>query len=123
MNRALTFSSSLALAVCSLVLLLDLFCPPSAHAQTIQPLFTFTCSVTIEFHQQVVTCPKGQQPNSLLQSADGNFYGRALFKGNGNQAFDTVFKITPAGQMTILHTFVADLNGNYPNAHQLARRQ
>jgi len=49
----------------------------------------------------------------LLQSADGNFYGTTGFRGTGNQAAGTIFKITPSGQFTLLHTFVADQTGKY----------
>jgi uncharacterized repeat protein (TIGR03803 family) len=40
---------------------------------------------------------------SLVQGFDGNFYGATLFGGiNG---LGTVFKMTPAGVITVLHTF------------------
>jgi len=118
MNKAHTFPAPSTLMASTLVLLLGLFYATSANAQnapTIQPLFTFTCSVTTVLHQQVAHCPDGQQPNTLLQSADGNFYGTTLFNGSGKQSFGTVFRITPAGHLTVLHTFIADANGNYPD--------
>ncbi len=117
MKKADAFPSPFTLMVSTLALLLGLSYTPSADAQsapTIQSLFTFACSVTTVFHQQVAHCPDGQQPNTLLQSADGNFYGTTFSNGSGNHAFGTVFKITPAGHLTVLHTFIADANGNYP---------
>jgi uncharacterized repeat protein (TIGR03803 family) len=46
---------------------------------------------------------------SLIQGTDGNFYGTTLYGG----AFDfgTVFKITPAGVETVLHSFNANDSG------------
>ena len=38
-------------------------------------------------------CPDGQNPNWLIQSADGNFYGTTTVGGIGNKAGGTVFRI------------------------------
>ena len=78
MNRAPTFSGSRTLAVCGLVLLLALSFTPSAAAQSqpsIQPLFSFACSSNTN------VCPNGKSPNTLIQSADGNFYGTTPTSG------------------------------------------
>jgi uncharacterized repeat protein (TIGR03803 family) len=84
---------------------------PSAPAIT--QLFAFACSSSGE------VCADGRLPNSLIQSADGNFYGTTLLGGPGNGANGgTVFKITSAGQFTLLYTFVADANGNYSHGNQ-----
>jgi uncharacterized repeat protein (TIGR03803 family) len=46
----------------------------------------------------------GCQPSApLVQAADGNFYGTTNTGGSAN--FGTVFKITAAGTVTLLHTF------------------
>ena len=48
----------------------------------------------------------GANPNgnsSLVQASDGNFYGMTLYGGANNVG--TVFKITPAGVETVLHSF------------------
>jgi uncharacterized repeat protein (TIGR03803 family) len=112
MDRAHTLSAFLALAVCSLVLLLGLAYAPSAYAQSkpsIKALFSFACDPNTK------VCPDGEQPNTLFQSADGNFYGTTTTGGTGNKAAGTVFKITPGGPLTTIYTFVSDQNGNYPN--------
>jgi len=109
MNRAHTSLASLALPVCNLVLLLGLSYTPTVYAQSIEPLFSFACS------SNPSVCPNGKSPNTLIQSADGNFYGTTSTSGIGNKAAGTVFKITSGGQLTVLHTFVADQDGNYPN--------
>jgi hypothetical protein len=60
----------------------------------------------------------GSLPNSLIQGADGNFYGSTLcgpesppnvFTGLGK-----VFKITPAGALSILYTFTGGNDGGNP---------
>jgi uncharacterized repeat protein (TIGR03803 family) len=60
----------------------------------------------------------GYSPNgALVQAADGNFYGTTQYGGSAGRG--TIFKITPAGVFTLLHsfasTFVADTNGNLIN--------
>lgn len=47
----------------------------------------------------------------LLQASDGNFYGTTFYGGDDGHGCaqgceGTVFKITPEGQFTLLHTFV-----------------
>ncbi len=50
--------------------------------------------------------PDGAQPSgALIQSSDGNFYGTTFSGGNNNNNDGTVFKITPAGVETVLHSF------------------
>ena len=103
MKRSLTLAISLSLGAAVL------FGMPCARAQsTVKPFFMFSCSATTK------VCPQGEDPSSLMQSADGNFYGTAEFGGSGNKAAGTVFKLTPAGKLSVIHTFVADSNGNFP---------
>lgn len=51
--------------------------------------------------------PDGARPEVLIQGADGNFYGTTDVGGayGGNNGYGTVFKITPEGVLTILHSF------------------
>jgi uncharacterized repeat protein (TIGR03803 family) len=100
---------SLVSTVCLGTLVLGSVCVPCLHAQssTIKPLFTFSCNST-------GVCAQGDNPSSLLQSADANFYGTAEFGGTGNHAAGTVFKLISTGELTTLYTFVADQSGNYP---------
>jgi uncharacterized repeat protein (TIGR03803 family) len=109
MNRAHTLSASLALTVCNLVLLLGLSYAPSVYAQSVQPLFSFECNSSTN------VCSQGRSPNTLIQSADGNFYGTTTRGGSSNNGGGTIFKISPGGQLKVLHMFVADQNGSYPN--------
>ena len=51
------------------------------------------------------SCTDGLSPFSVVLGIDGNFYGSALFGGSYSNG--TVFKITPSGALTILHSFCA----------------
>ena len=58
-------------------------------------------------------CPDGKQTRAgLVQAADGNFYGTAT--SGGADGCGTIFKITPSGTITILHTFTEGSDGCYP---------
>ena len=49
-------------------------------------------------------CPDGSSPNApLIQGTDGNFYGTTVH--GGASSYGTVFKITPSGTLTTLHSF------------------
>ena len=50
---------------------------------------------------------------ALIQATDGNFYGTTQFGGNGPGA---VFKITAAGTLTVVHSFVLTTEGGNPVA-------
>ncbi len=67
----------------------------------------------------------GGAPNGLIQASDGNFYGTASYGGTHGYASPgapmiegngTVFKITPAGALTILHSFAGGNEGMTPSA-------
>jgi uncharacterized repeat protein (TIGR03803 family) len=101
-----------AVAVCSLILSVSLLPASYLKAQgapSIQQLFAFACD------SKTTVCANGENPDWLIQSADGNFYGTTFTGGTGNKAAGTVFEITPAGVLSTLFTFVADHNGNFPN--------
>lgn len=57
----------------------------------------------------------GDQPEAgLIQATNGNLYGMTAAGGNGSQD-GTVFKITPGGTLTSLHSFVGT-DGSLPAA-------
>lgn len=59
-------------------------------------------------------CPDGVTPYSALAlGIDGNFYGTTAGGGTNNNG--TIFKITPAGMLTTLHSF-SGADGAYPHA-------
>jgi uncharacterized repeat protein (TIGR03803 family) len=70
-------------------------------------LYNF-CSLT--------NCTDGFHPNDLVLGLDGNLYGTT--NSGGAYGFGTVFKITPTGKLTTLHSFCARSNcpgGDFPD--------
>jgi uncharacterized repeat protein (TIGR03803 family) len=63
-------------------------------------------------------CSDGYYPEAgLIQASNGDFYGTTTFGGAGGVG--TVFKITPSGTLTTLHSFCSQSNctdGYYPEA-------
>ncbi|HTA24531.1 MAG TPA: choice-of-anchor tandem repeat GloVer-containing protein [Terriglobales bacterium] len=64
-----------------------------------------------------LNCADGEYPQArLVQGIDGNFYGTTYWAGANanNSLYDdgggTVFKITPTGTLTTLHSFCSQLN-------------
>jgi uncharacterized repeat protein (TIGR03803 family) len=59
----------------------------------------------------------GSYPTGLTQGRDGNFYGTTAYGGSSNNCTNgcgTVFKITPSGTLTTLHSFEgSDGSGPY----------
>lgn len=58
-------------------------------------------------HSFTSTGPK--YPISLSRGKDGNFYG--LVENSGTCCYGGVFKITPEGALTLIHSFTGDANG------------
>jgi uncharacterized repeat protein (TIGR03803 family) len=65
-------------------------------------------------------CPDGAAPIAgVVAATDGNFYGVASLGGiyaNCSAGCGTIFKFTPEGVLTTLHSFTfPSIEGNYPN--------
>jgi uncharacterized repeat protein (TIGR03803 family) len=66
---------------------------------------------TLHTFCQQIYCTDGYTPVSVIEGSDGNFYGVTIFGGNKNKVCQpylgcgTIFRITPAGEFTVLHTF------------------
>jgi uncharacterized repeat protein (TIGR03803 family) len=87
---------------CLGVLVLNLQ-PIPLHAQTYTDLHDMVGSVD----------GSGPYPSGMLaQGRNGNIYG-TNFTG-GTFGYGTVFQITPAGTLTVLHTFTGGSDGAYP---------
>jgi uncharacterized repeat protein (TIGR03803 family) len=68
-------------------------------------------SVLYSFCSKGDPCTDGSQPAAgLIRASDGNFYGTTTGLGGGS---GTVFKITPGGSLTTLHSFDGD-DGSFP---------
>src|SRR5271157_5390357 len=98
--------------VCSVwqvALLVSLMCAAftiSSSAQTLTTIYDF-CSQT--------NCADGGAPGgTLLQGHDGNFYGTTSDTGFVGQG--TVFKLTPSGTLTTLHSFTGLSDGGVPRS-------
>ena len=52
----------------------------------------------------------GGEPTSLTEASDGNFYGRTS-SGGGSASNGTVFRMTPRGDLTTLHSFTEPSSG------------
>jgi uncharacterized repeat protein (TIGR03803 family) len=67
---------------------------------TLTTLYSF-CSKT--------NCADGNGPTAMMQGSDGNFYGTTTSGGTsgncGSGGCGTIFKITPTGKLTTLHSF------------------
>jgi uncharacterized repeat protein (TIGR03803 family) len=67
-------------------------------------------------------CTDGSNPNaSLVQAANGNLYGTTVYGGtndNCEYGCGTVFTLTPAGKLTVLHNFDG-ADGAYPAAEMI----
>ena len=87
--------------------------PPSGKftvARIVCILFVFSAATAIGSPAQTLTIltsfagSNGSNPQaSLVRNSDGNFYGTTY--AGGTSGLGTVFKITPAGTLTSLHTF------------------
>ncbi len=74
-----------------------------ANAQTLTILYYFSGPPTDGFN-----------PNLLVQGSDGNFYGTTRLGGTND--YGTVFRISPSGSETNLHSFGGSLDGREPYA-------
>jgi uncharacterized repeat protein (TIGR03803 family) len=100
------------LGLFEMVRMVLVFCAATAIASPAQILTTL-----YSFCSQP-GCADGADPTpGLIQATDGNFYGTTDLGGGGNcsHGCGTVFKITPSGTLTTLHSF-DDADGGYPLA-------
>src|SRR5258706_8912168 len=56
----------------------------------------------------------GSDPTGLTLASDGNFYGTAANSGSGT--YGTLFRITSAGAITVLHDFLSGSDGAGPTS-------
>ena len=65
--------------------------------------------------------PDGAFPLAGLTDVDGVFYGTTSQGGSANASGDgTVFKITPGGKETVVYSFIAGADGQFPQAGLIA---
>lgn len=78
------------------------------------PVYTFICN-----GNRLGPCSNGAQPASLIQGSDGNFYGTAqvTMEASTNSQGGVVFSLTPAGKLTVRHTFTPGASKNYADGN------
>lgn len=93
----------------ALALAASLAAQSRSSAPAISQVFDFSCN------SNFTSCPQGFDPTlSPVQLSNGNFYGVTWWAGQGSSANGgTVWKATPAGKVTALHTF-ASSSGAFP---------
>jgi uncharacterized repeat protein (TIGR03803 family) len=72
-------------------------------AGTLTTLYSFPSLGAFNLQGQAINATGANPRAGLLLAADGNFYGTAYQGGTGG--FGTVFRITPAGALTVVHAF------------------
>lgn len=76
-------------------------------AGVLTTLYSF-CS---EYDASTITCLDGEEPFGLFEGSDGNFYGLTPVGGQFGMVTlsgGTVFKLTPSGTLTTLHSFCSE---------------
>jgi uncharacterized repeat protein (TIGR03803 family) len=78
-------------------------------------VFKVTASGKITTLHSISGCPEGDYIYAPpIEGLDGNFYGTA--SDGGCEVFGTVYKITPAGKLTVIYTFPGTSKLAYPMA-------
>ena len=67
--------------------------------------------VTVLHAFDALTVPRGPY-SPLIQASDGNFYGTTV--SGGTDGAGTVYKMTPSGTVTVLHSFNRSTEGSTP---------
>jgi uncharacterized repeat protein (TIGR03803 family) len=91
-------------------------CAASAYCGTIFKITPSGTLTTLYSFCSQSGCPDGPEPNGLVQATNGYFYGTTsgLYT---NYNFGTIFKMTPSGMLTTVHTFCSEgvcTGGAYP---------
>ena len=80
-------------------------------------VFKFTPGGTLTTLHSFSGAADGSSPSAgLIQATDGNFYGTTSAAGGVGGGYGTVFKITPGGTLTTLHSFSGGTDGGRPSA-------
>ncbi|HEY4741316.1 MAG TPA: choice-of-anchor tandem repeat GloVer-containing protein [Candidatus Acidoferrales bacterium] len=91
------------------VLISAVFAPESAKAQA--EVLTQTQAYSESVLHSFIGVPDGADPEAaLMMDPHGNLYGTTLEGGTTDDG--TVFKVTPAGQETVLYSFTGGANGD-----------
>jgi uncharacterized repeat protein (TIGR03803 family) len=88
----------------------------AVSASNLQPVAAYTFECSGSKAQRTGPCPEGGRPVSLIQGADGNFYGAAQVSMEGSSTPDggDIFSLTPAGTLTVLHSLSSWIQKELP---------
>jgi uncharacterized repeat protein (TIGR03803 family) len=82
-------------------------------ASGVGTVFQLTPAGTLTILNELTGGADGAYPIAgVIQGTDGNFYGTAYSGGVSDAG--TIFQVTPAGVLTVLHSFTGGLDGAYP---------
>ncbi|MDQ2077817.1 choice-of-anchor tandem repeat GloVer-containing protein [Marinimicrobium sp. ABcell2] len=92
---------------------------PVVQSEAYATLYNFTYDSSVW-----VNSPTGRRPeNTLVEGPDGNFYGVTYYGGENSTGYNAngvIFRMTPAGDVSVMHTFYfmpeAGLHGINPYA-------
>jgi uncharacterized repeat protein (TIGR03803 family) len=88
----------------------------SGGANHLGVLFKITTNGALTALHSLVNASEGGHPQAALTlGTDGNFYGTA-YSGGSASGNGSVFQMTPAGAVTLLHAFTNGVDGSYPYA-------
>jgi uncharacterized repeat protein (TIGR03803 family) len=78
-------------------------------------VFEFTAAGSIKTIYSFTGGSDGGEPfdSALVRDSQGNLFGTTMFDG-GKISFGVVFKVTPSGTETVLHTFLGGSDGAHP---------
>ena len=65
----------------------------------------------------------GEPWGRLVRDSQGNFYGTTYADGGLQLSFGVVFKLSPSGVETVLHSFTGGSDGGHPNGDLIADAQ
>ena len=84
-------------------------------AKNVGALFKITTNGALTTLHSLTNATEGSHPLAgLTLGTDGNFYG-TTYQG-GSSSSGAVFQMTPAGVVTLLHSFTNGVDGSYPRA-------
>jgi len=87
--------------------------PPGATALQFRLLHSFGLPIQARDDGSDGKIPGGYQPiGTMAIDRTGNLFGTALRGGAHN--FGTVFRVSPAGKVTVLHNFAGGTDGSFP---------
>ncbi|MBV9300785.1 MAG: hypothetical protein JOY62_09525 [Acidobacteriaceae bacterium] len=87
----------------------------ASNTEACGTVFKMTPSGTVTFLHEFDKTDGAAPVAPVVQASDGNFYGTTSEGGDAN-GDGVIFKLTPSGQLTVLHSFNGTTDGKRPTA-------